>query len=65
MVDLDESNNGWRLFDKDFRQKYGDMKILRSLNLSVNSLVKFPSTLEKTIQIVNLSYNKLRSIAGI
>jgi Leucine-rich repeat (LRR) protein len=49
----------------DFKQSYGDKKQLRSINLSNNSLAKLGMSLEKSLQYMNISYNKLKSLAGI
>ena len=53
---------GIKNFEMDFKSVHGDKKQLRSLNLSVNSLLKMPQNLEKSIKILNISQNKLKSI---
>lgn len=65
MVDIDLQAKGLRNFEIDFRQAYGEKKQLRSINLSQNNLVKLNPSLEKTLQFLNVSFNKIKSLNGI
>lgn len=56
---------GLRTIDIDFKQQFGDKKQLRSMNLSLNTLVKLAPSMEKSLQFLNVSYNKLKSLSGI
>lgn len=38
---------------------------LRSMNLALNMLQRMPPALEKSLQFLNISYNKLKSLNGI
>lgn len=38
---------------------------MRSLNLAQNQLTRFPTLLERTLIILNISFNKLKSLTGI
>lgn len=49
----------------DFKAAYGDKKLLRGLSLAINGLVKLPSNIERSVQIINVSFNKLRSLNGL
>lgn len=62
---MDLQSKGLRTFDMDFKQTYGDKKQLRSINLANNSLSKLSMSLEKSLQYMNISYNKLKSLQGI
>ena len=65
---MDLSGKGLKTFEIDPKNNYnsvGEKKQMRSINLSLNSLVKLPSGLEKTLIYMNVSYNKLKSLTGI
>jgi Leucine-rich repeat (LRR) protein len=46
---------------------FGEKKhmTLRSMNLALNMLQRMPPALEKSLQFLNISYNKLKSLNGI
>jgi len=62
---LDLSGKGLKTFEIDYKTSASDKRQLRSINLSCNTLVKLPTGLEKSIQFMNLSFNKLKSLTGI
>ena len=42
-----------------------DFAVLRSLNISLNSLMKVPDGLTKNLLILNISRNRIKSLNGI
>ena len=38
---------------------------LRSLNMSLNNLIKLPEGISKSLMILNISRNRLKSLSGI
>lgn len=55
-----------RQAEKDFGQLLIQNKSnIRSLNLAVNSILKVPEGIFKSIIVLNISMNKLKSLGGI
>ena len=55
-----------RQAERDFGQRIVDGKSsVRSLNLAMNSILKVPEGIFKSIIILNISMNKLKSLNGI
>jgi len=64
-VDLEISGKNLKNIDIDYKSSANDKRQLRSINFSCNHLVKLPMGLEKTLQFMNISFNKLKSLNGI
>ena len=65
IVDIDLQAKGLKNFEIDFKQAYGDKRQLRAINLGHNSLIKLTTNLERSLQFLNVSFNKLKSLHGI